>query len=105
MQAAIFPLAVIIMPMHPLAFAVFMGWQITDNVLGHTGYEFHPRWLMRSPLRFVLNTPANHAMHHEKPRGNYGLYCNVWDRLMGTNHADHETRFTEVTSRHSPTPN
>jgi sterol desaturase/sphingolipid hydroxylase (fatty acid hydroxylase superfamily) len=32
-------------------------------------------------------------------RGNYGLYFNVWDRLMGTNHKDYETCFQEVTSR------
>ena len=38
-------------------------------------------------------------MHHEKLRGNYGLYFNIWDRLMGTNHADYEARFREVTTR------
>ena len=98
-QAGIFPLAIIAMPMHPLAFAVFMVWQITFNVAGHTGYEFHPRWLMDSWLGKFINTPTNHIMHHEKMRGNYGLYFNVWDRLMGTNHADYEQRFREVTSR------
>ena len=41
----------------------------------------------------ILNTTTNHAMHHEKMRGNYGLYFNVWDRLMGTNHAEYEERF------------
>lgn len=100
-QAAIFPLAVLVMPMHPLAFVIFMGWQITFNVIGHTGYEIHPRWLMDSWLGHILNTPTNHAMHHEKLRGNYGLYFNVWDRLMGTNHHDYEARFREVTSRPS----
>ena len=98
-EAGIFPLAVVVMPMHPLAFFVFMTWQIVFNVIGHTGYEIHPRWLMDSPLRYLLNTPTNHIMHHEKMRGNYGLYFNLWDRLMGTNHRDYETRFREVTSR------
>ncbi len=98
-QASIFPLAVVVMPMHPLAFVIFMGWQIAFNVAGHTGYEFYPRWLMDGPLGSLLNTPTNHVMHHESLRGNYGLYFNVWDRLMGTNHADYEGRFREVTSR------
>ncbi len=98
-QTAIFPIAVMVMPMHPLAFMMFMLWQITYNVLGHTGYEFHPKWLMDSWLGKFLNTPTNHAMHHEKIRGNYGLYFNVWDRLMGTNHPEYESRFREVTSR------
>ncbi|MFM7099800.1 MAG: sterol desaturase family protein [Verrucomicrobiota bacterium] len=98
-EAGIFPLAVLVMPMHPAAFGLVMLWQITFNVAGHTGYEFHPRWLMKTPLRFLLNTPTNHVMHHEKMRGNYGLYFNFWDRLMGTNHPDYEARFREVTSR------
>ncbi|MDB6139984.1 MAG: fatty acid hydroxylase family protein [Verrucomicrobiaceae bacterium] len=98
-QAGIFPLAVLVMPMHPLAFALFMGWQISFNVLGHTGYEVHPRWSMDSWWGKFINTPTNHIMHHEKMRGNYGLYFNVWDRIMGSNHAEYEKRFREVTSR------
>ena len=81
------------------ALGLVMVWQITFNVLGHTGYEFHPPWLMESWLGKVLNTPTNHIQHHEKMKGNYGLYFNVWDRLMGTNHPDYEARFREVTSR------
>lgn len=98
-QAGIFPLAVTLMPVHPLAFLLFMLWQITFNVIGHTGYEIWPRWLMDSWLGKVLNTPTNHVMHHEHFRGNYGIYFNVWDRLMGTNHERYEARFREVTSR------
>lgn len=104
-QAAIFPLVAVLIPIHPLAFALVMLWQLTFNVLGHTGYEYHPRALMSSWLKRLLNTPTNHAMHHEKMQGNYGLYFNFWDRLMGTNHADYERRFIEVTSRQkSPHP-
>lgn len=98
-QAGIFPLVVMLIPIHLFAFATFMLWQITFNVLGHTGYEFHPRSLMNSKWKNFLNTPTNHIMHHEKMRGNYGLYFNLWDRLMGTNHKDYEARFCEVTSR------
>lgn len=99
MQACIFPLLVFTVPMHPLAFFAFMIWQIVFNVSGHTGYEYFPNWLMRSWLGKVFNTPTNHVQHHEKMRGNYGLYFNIWDRLMGTNHKDYEARFHEVTTR------
>ena len=75
---------------HPLAFALFMGWQLTYNGLVHTGYEFHPG---------VLNTPTNHATHHDALHGNFGLYFNVWDGLMRTNQPHYEARFREVTSR------
>jgi Delta7-sterol 5-desaturase len=98
-QAGIFPLVVMLYPIHPIAFGVVMLWQITFNVIGHAGFEFHPRWLMDTWLGKVLNTPTNHAMHHEKMIGNYGLYFNIWDRVMGTNHRDYEQRFREVTSR------
>jgi Delta7-sterol 5-desaturase len=100
-QAGIFPLAAVVMPLHPLAFAIFMLWQIVHNVLGHTGYEFYPSWLMKTPLKRFLNTPTNHVMHHEKMCCNYGIYFNIWDRLMGTNHRDYEKRFCDVTSRQS----
>lgn len=98
-QALIFPLTVMVMPMHPYAFGLFMMWQIVFNIAGHTGYEFHPRWLMKTPLRYFANTPTNHIMHHETLRGNYGLYFNFWDRLMGTNLPAYEARFDEVTAR------
>jgi Delta7-sterol 5-desaturase len=55
--------------------------------------------MMNSWFGRVMNTPTNHIMHHETMRGNYGLYFNVWDRLMGTNQAGYEDRFREVTSR------
>ncbi len=98
-QGAIFPLAIIIMPMHPLAFVVFMVWQIFFNVIGHAGYEYNRRGFMDSWLKYISNTPTNHIMHHEKMRGNYGLYFSFWDRVMRTNHSDYEQRFREVTSR------
>jgi sterol desaturase/sphingolipid hydroxylase (fatty acid hydroxylase superfamily) len=81
-----------------------MLWQIIYNVAGHTGYEYSPRWLMDSWLGKIINTPTNHVMHHETLKGNYGLYLNIWDRLMGTNHKQYEARFREVTSRQKASP-
>jgi sterol desaturase/sphingolipid hydroxylase (fatty acid hydroxylase superfamily) len=95
-QAGIGPLVVFTIPVHPTAFAAFMVWQITFNVLGHCGYEIFPRWFMRTPAGWVLNSVTHHALHHEKFRANFSLYFNVWDRLMGTNHRDYEHRFAEA---------
>jgi sterol desaturase/sphingolipid hydroxylase (fatty acid hydroxylase superfamily) len=96
-QAGIGPLIVFTLPVHPAAFSAFMVWQIAFNVLGHCGYEVLPRWVLRSRLGVLLNSVTHHAMHHEKFRANYGLYFNVWDRLMGTNHGDYEQRLEEAT--------
>ena len=97
-QAGIGPLLVYTLPMHYSAFVAFMTLQITFNVFGHCGYEILPRWFLRSPLGMFMNTVTHHAMHHEKVHANYGLYFNIWDRLMGTNHAEYEQRFAAVTS-------
>ncbi|WP_020470140.1 sterol desaturase family protein [Zavarzinella formosa] len=93
-QAGIGPLVVCTIPMHGVAFTAFMGWQIAFNVLGHGGYEIFPRWFLGTWAGRLLNTPTHHALHHEKFIGSYGLYFNIWDRLMGTNHRDYEARFT-----------
>lgn len=101
-QAGIGPLVIFLIPIHPAAFAIFMIWQIAFNVLGHCGYEIFPSWFLRSPLGCFLNTPTHHALHHERVRGNYGLYFNVWDRLMGTNRPDYRERFELATGREEP---
>ncbi|MFO0876292.1 MAG: sterol desaturase family protein [Gemmataceae bacterium] len=98
-QAGIGPLIVCTIPTHPLAFSAFMVWQITFNVFGHCGYEIFPRWFLRTPAGWVLNSVTHHAQHHEKFQANYGLYFNVWDRLLGTNHPDYEARFAEATAK------
>ncbi|HEX5106219.1 MAG TPA: sterol desaturase family protein [Pirellulaceae bacterium] len=98
-QAGIAPLVLFTLPVHPLAFSIFMLWQISFNVLGHCGYELFPRWFVRSPLGLVLNTATHHAQHHETNRANFGLYFNIWDRLMGTNHARYAERYDEAVGK------
>jgi lathosterol oxidase len=95
-QAGIAPVIVFTLPVHPLCFSVFMIWQISFNVLGHCGYEMFPRWFVASPLGWILNTTTHHAQHHEAFRANFSLYFNLWDRLMGTNHARYAERFAEA---------
>ncbi|HEX4130901.1 MAG TPA: sterol desaturase family protein [Pirellulales bacterium] len=96
-QAGIGPLVVFTIPMHSSVFMGFMVWQIAFNVFGHCGYELWPKGFLRTWLGWILNTPTHHALHHEKFRENYGLYFNVWDRLMATNHRLYEQRFAEAT--------
>jgi sterol desaturase/sphingolipid hydroxylase (fatty acid hydroxylase superfamily) len=101
-QAGIGPLITFAMPTHPLAFAAFMVCQTAFNVLGHCGYEIFPSWFLRSPAGYLLNSVTHHALHHEKFRANFGLYFNVWDRLLGTNHPDYERRFARASGRRRP---
>jgi lathosterol oxidase len=94
-EAAIAPVLIVLLPVHPLALFTFATIQMTYNVLGHLGYELYPRWFMKTPLKVVLNTTSHHHQHHQKTNWNYGLYFNWWDRLMGTNHPDYEAAFEE----------
>lgn len=96
-QAGIGPLIAFTMPVHPTALFVFMIWQLTFNVFGHCGHEIFPSWFLKTWAGKILNTPTHHAMHHEKFRSNYGLYFNLWDQLMGTNHPQYDERFAQVT--------
>jgi sterol desaturase/sphingolipid hydroxylase (fatty acid hydroxylase superfamily) len=103
-QAGIAPVIVFTIPVHPLCFSIFMIWQISFNVLGHCGYELFPSWFLRTGLGRILNTPTHHAMHHETFRANFGLYFNIWDRLMGTNHAQYDQRFEDVVGDSNSAP-
>ncbi|MGV3624174.1 MAG: sterol desaturase family protein, partial [Archangium sp.] len=69
----------------PIPTAVWLAFAlaaITINVVGHCGVEVVPR---RIRERWSwLNFTTTHDLHHQRVRGNYGLYLSLWDRVMGT---------------------
>jgi sterol desaturase/sphingolipid hydroxylase (fatty acid hydroxylase superfamily) len=69
---------------------------ISMNVMGHLGYELFPKWFLQNKISRWLNTSTHHNMHHHYGKGNYGLYFNIWDRLLGTNHPQYEKQFHDV---------
>lgn len=85
-----------LMPMHPLAIALFTISAFIINVYGHLGYEIMPKGFRRSWMFGVFNTSVYHNLHHSKFSGNYGLYFRVWDRLMGTEHPDYVKTYDKV---------
>jgi Delta7-sterol 5-desaturase len=96
-EGAIFPLLVIVMPLHPLAAAIWLMYMTLMNVFGHLGYEVLPPGFVRHKLFRWHNTSVHHNMHHSRFHCNYGLYFNIWDRLMGTNHHEYEQEYDRVT--------
>ncbi len=67
----------------------------------------HTRGIGRLPaLDAILNTPANHRMHHDRaapPRGvNFGGIFVIWDRLFGTYVAPRAVRRFGI--RHATAP-
>lgn len=99
LEVGIVPLAVMVMPFHPIVLFVFFFWAMFWNVIGHLGYEIFPKWFVRHPVFKWLNTATHHNMHHSKSGCNYGLYYNFWDHWMGTNDANYLATFDEVKNR------
>jgi sterol desaturase/sphingolipid hydroxylase (fatty acid hydroxylase superfamily) len=74
----------LVMPVHPWAVAIYFTIHTALNVVSHLGFEFYPAWVSRW---FITST--HHNLHHSRFTGHYMLYFNIWDRAMGTNHADY----------------
>lgn len=98
-EAMIFPIASLILPIHPLAAVIWLLYMTMMNVFGHLGFEIFPQGFVRHWLFRWHNTSVHHNMHHRHVHCNYGLYFNIWDRLMKTNHARYEDEYERVTKR------
>jgi len=97
-EAGIVPLVAFTIPIHPLAFSLFGLYMIIMNVLGHLGYELFPADMLKNKWLKWHNTSTHHNMHHHYSKCNYGLYFNIWDRLMKTNHRRYEVTFEKAAS-------
>ena len=95
MMTLIVPIVTFFLPMHHLVIFAFLTIMIVRNAMGHSGVEFHPRWWVDSKADF-LTSVVHHDLHHQRARGNYGLYFTWWDRWMGTEFADYKERFREA---------
>lgn len=98
-EVGIIPLIAFCMPYHPSAIAIFTLYSLLLNVMGHLGFELFPKGFTTHKIFKLHNTSTHHNMHHRLVKCNYGLYFNIWDRLMKTNHAKYEQHFEEVTAQ------
>jgi sterol desaturase/sphingolipid hydroxylase (fatty acid hydroxylase superfamily) len=70
-----------------------------NNILGHNGFEWAPKWWDKVPVLRLKTPSIHHNLHHEKSRGNYALYFSYWDRWMGTQFDDYEDRKVALRNR------
>lgn len=96
-EAAVVPVVLLVIPLHPLAMFAWLVYMIVENVIGHLGIELYPPWFARSRLFGLFTTSTHHNLHHRDFAGNYGLYFTWWDRLMKTEHRDYHATFERVT--------
>lgn len=82
--AVVIPLLVFVIPIHVAALGVVLAIMTLMGVTNHMGWEITPRAIVHGPLGGWLITATHHQRHHDRYKGNYGLYFRVWDRLCGT---------------------
>jgi sterol desaturase/sphingolipid hydroxylase (fatty acid hydroxylase superfamily) len=75
----VIPIILFLIPYHQGALIIFITFLMVYNAIIHLGF----------PLPYLSsgkyqNSGIDHNLHHQGFRGNYGLYFNLWDRVMGT---------------------
>jgi ferredoxin len=102
-EAVVEQLMHVVLPfMLPLNFGVILAWQMfsqLNNVLHHLGYEVYPKGWVKFPLLKYKAASTHHNMHHQLFNGNYSLYFTWWDKWMGTEFKDYETRHEQIFER------
>lgn len=86
----------------PLHFGTIIAWQIfsmLNNVLGHLGYEIYPKIWVKLPILQFKTASTHHNMHHQLFNGNYALYFTWWDKWMGTEFKEYESRHEQIFER------
>lgn len=93
----IYPVLAFTLPLHPIVFLIFTFYMTFMNVMGHAGFEVYPRGFTRHWFGRWHTTPTHHIMHHKYFKGNYGIYFNFWDKLMGTEKDNYHETFDKLT--------
>lgn len=101
LEAAIMPLAALLLPIHELTAFLFLTHMILRNVIGHAGVEMFPSWWLRAPLLRLVTTTTHHDLHHSHGGYNFGLYFTWWDRWMNTEHPEYAIRFVAAADSRS----
>lgn len=98
-EVGIVPVIVFLVPYHYMALTIFSGYALVMNIMGHMGYEFFPKSFSKNKAVNWHNTATHHNMHHKYVKYNFGLYFNLWDSWMKTNHPKYEEHFEQVVNQ------
>ena len=86
----------LVVPMYFPVFVFHTFYAMILNIYWHLGYELFPKGFASHPIFKWISTSTHHNLHHQKFNGNYGLYFNFWDRIMGTNFSYYETYYDQI---------
>lgn len=93
------PIFVMIFPLHFNVLIFHTFYAMILNTYFHSGYELYPKGFASHAVGKWINTSTHHNLHHQRFLGNYGLYTNFWDRIMGTNFPNYEESFEKVVEK------
>jgi sterol desaturase/sphingolipid hydroxylase (fatty acid hydroxylase superfamily) len=82
--AIVIPILVFIIPIHIATLGLVLAIMTVMGITNHMGWELFPRWVVHGRLGNWVITATHHQQHHDKYRGNYGLYFRFWDKVCGT---------------------
>jgi Delta7-sterol 5-desaturase len=82
--ALVIPALVLLIPIHIAVLGLVLAIMTIMGVSNHMGWEMFPRIMVTGLLGQGLITATHHQKHHDKYRGNYGLYFRFWDKVCGT---------------------
>lgn len=89
---------VFLIPYHQVSIMMWWTYMLYFNIMGHLSVELFPAKFLDWGILKWHNSVVHHNMHHKYFNCNYGLYFNVWDRIMKTVHSKYYETFKEVTS-------
>jgi sterol desaturase/sphingolipid hydroxylase (fatty acid hydroxylase superfamily) len=78
--ALIFPVQLVLIPMHPVVILVQLVFMTVSSVINHLDMEIFPAW-----VRKWFIGGAHHSVHHSHVNFNYGLHFTFLDKWFGTN--------------------
>jgi lathosterol oxidase len=104
-SAAIFPLLMLVLPLHFSVYVVMYLLTAVANIVGHTGREVFPKWMLVHPMLGWLNFTGFHNFHHTHNTGNYGYYTKIWDRLFATLSPAYEGWLAKIEKEMTPNAN
>jgi sterol desaturase/sphingolipid hydroxylase (fatty acid hydroxylase superfamily) len=98
LQALIFPLVLLVVPMHPIAIVFLLTLMTVTSVINHLDIELYPCHFERHWLGQWLIGATHHSLHHKQFRYNFGLYFTFWDKWMNTESPFFKSLFKKKTT-------
>ena len=84
LEAIIFPLIVLVLPLHPSVILIQLTLMTFSAVINHLDIEIYPKNILGNWVGKFFIGATHHSLHHKQFKFNYGLYFTFWDKLGKT---------------------